>query len=262
MRIAPGVEPLQAQLTLIEKKFSSSGTVLHNQRNIVKQFTINNCSLNTATADTTQTITIVVKSFKIPHPIQGWIYAHWRPSKASRSFEYAKKLQSLGIDTHRPLAYSETFEQSKLRQSYFFSELVDHDFTIRDILNQGDDADLDIIKQFTAFTYAMHKKNIVHLDHSPGNTLVKKHHNGYHFAIIDINRMQFKPVSLRDGLKNLSKLSNNLNIIRCIAHCYAKHTRTDPNKCYHILCQYQRKERLFIARKKRIKHFIKQLLSR
>jgi len=232
--------------------------VLHNQRNVVKQFTVS----YTIATGTPQTTTVVVKSFKIPSPIQGWIYAHWRPSKAKRSFEYAKKLQTLGINTHRPLAYTENFVKGKLRESYFFSELIEHDFTIRDILNQGDHADLDIIRQFTAFTYAMHQKNVLHLDHSPGNTLVKKHGSTYHFFIVDINRMQFKKVDLRTGLKNFARLSNNLTIIKCIADCYAEYKQTESETCYRLLRQYQLQESQLRARKQRMKCITKKLLGR
>ena len=256
-RIAADVEPLKAQLKCIEKSFAFDGVVLHNQRNVVKQFMVH----YTTTIGIPQTTTVVVKSFKIPSPVQGWIYAHWRLSKARRSFEYAKKLQALGVNTHRPLAYTENFAKGKLRESYFFSELIDHDFTIRDILTQGDNADLDIIRKFTAFTYAMHQKNVLHLDHSPGNTLVNKNGSTYHFFIIDINRMQFKKVDLCTGLKNFAKLSNNLTIIRCIASCYAEYTQTDPEKCYRILRQYQLQESKSRARQQCIKCLTKKLLG-
>jgi serine/threonine protein kinase len=261
MYIAPGVESLKTQLELIEERFSLDGVVLHNQRNVVKQFTLNKATPNTTADSIDDTIIIVVKSFKIPGSVQGWIYANWRHSKARRSFEYAKKLQKLGVNTHRPLAYTEKFSQGKLKESYFFSELIEHDFTIRDILNQGDHVDLDIIRQFVAFTYAMHKKNVLHLDHSPGNTLIKKTGHTYRFFIVDINRVQFKKVGLQDGLKNFSRLSNNLNIIKYIANCYAKHTQSDPEECYQILRQYQTQENRRCARKKQLKNLAKKLFG-
>lgn len=257
--IAVDADPFKAQLRLIEERFSSDGVVLHHARNIVKQFTLNKNLTNIPVTGIPHTI--VVKSFKIPDAIQGWIYAHWRPGKARRSFEYAKRLQRLGINTHRPLAYTETFAKGRLRESYFFSELIDHDCTIRDILNQGDEVDLDVIRQFVAFTYAMHKKNILHLDHSPGNTLIKKRGNTCHFSIIDINRMQFRKVNLQDGLKNFARLSHNLMIIKHIAHCYAEYTRADPAQCYRILRQYQRKEHTWRTRKQYLKRLAKRLVG-
>ncbi len=262
MHMASGVDLLKTELELIEEKFSSDGVVLHDQRNVVKQFTINKSLSDTTVADVSDTITIIVKSFKIPDAVQGWIYAHWRPSKARRSFEYAKKLQALGINTHRPLAYTERFAQGKLRESYFFSELIDHDFAIRDILNQGDNADFAIIRQFVAFTYAMHKKNVLHLDHSPGNTLVKKNDRACDFFIIDINRIQFKKVNLHAGLKNFARLSNNGNIIKFIASCYAEYTQTNPDKCYRILRRYQLKEVQWRTRKKYLKRLAAGLSGR
>ncbi len=261
MHITSDVKPLKTQLELIEKRFSLDGVVLHNQRNIVKQFTLKKAVSNATVDSGTDIIIVVAKSFKIPDPVQGWIYAHWRPSKAKRSFEYAKKLQELGINTHKPLAYTEKFSQGKLKESYFFSELIEHDFTIRDILNQGDHADLDILRQFVAFTYAMHKKNVLHLDHSPGNTLIKKTDRICDFFIIDINRIQFKKVSLQDGLKNFSRLSNNPKIIKFIAYCYAEYTQTDPEKCYRILRQYQTQESRRCARKKYLKNLARKLFS-
>ena len=253
MRMAADAEPLKAQLKRIEDTFSVDGVVLHDQRNVVKQFT-----LHTSMSDT---LTVIVKSFKVPGLVQGWIYAHWRPSKARRSFEYAKKLQTLGINTHRPLAYTEKFANGKLQESFFFSELIEHDCTIRNILAQGDHADFDIIRQFVAFTCDMHKKNVLHLDHSPGNTLIKKNGSTCHFSIIDINRMQFKTVNLQDGLKNFSRLSDNLIITKYIANCYAEYTQTNPEQCYQILRRCQIKEHQRCARKQHLKRLAKKLFS-
>lgn len=243
MEIASNFTDLRAPISAIQKNFSAKGKTLHEERNIIKQFEIGGDS-------------IIVKCFKPPSFLQGWIYAHWRASKAQRSFEYAQRLQALGINTHTPIGYFTKIVKSRLTESYFFSLLIDHDFTIRDILNQGEEADLDIIKSFTEFTFFLHQKNILHLDHSPGNTLVRKIDGDYNFSIIDINRMQFRKVSLKDGIKNFSKLSGDKRILEEIARTYANLAGADPKHCYDLLKKHQLKDSNARRRKRRIKNII------
>ena len=111
-------------------------------------------------------------------------------------------------------------------------------------------------KVITEFTFFMHQKNVLHLDHSPGNTLVQKIDGNYKFSIIDINRMQFRKVSLKEGIKNFSKLSGNNKILEKIARTYANLAGADPKHCYDLLKKYQLKDSNTRRRKRKIKNII------
>ncbi len=52
----------------------------------------------------------------------------------------------------------------------------------------------------------LHKNNILHLDYSPGNILIKEADGRHIFKIVDINRMIFKNLSLDERLKNFYML--------------------------------------------------------
>jgi predicted unusual protein kinase regulating ubiquinone biosynthesis (AarF/ABC1/UbiB family) len=96
-----------------------------------------------------------------------------------------------------------------LKNSFFISEFFDCDFTIREVLLSKSFNDKDIIlKSFSRFVYYLHSSNILHLDLSPGNILIKKDKakNQFIFKIVDINRMKFKQLSLNEKLENFSKL--------------------------------------------------------
>ena len=63
-------------------------------RNKIKLFSFGETKLN-------------VKSFKVPMLINRIIYGTFRKSKARRSFEFAKRLITLGIKSPEPIAYYE-----------------------------------------------------------------------------------------------------------------------------------------------------------
>ena len=44
------------------------------------------------------------------------------------------------------------------------------------------------------YTAVMHEREVLHLDYSPGNILWDKDDEGYHFTVVDINRMRFGKV--------------------------------------------------------------------
>ena len=74
-----------------------------------------------------------VKSFKRPNYINRYVYMSLRKSKAERSFKYAEKLIEMGIGTPKPIAFAEESINGALTKSFYISEHLDYDFTIRDI---------------------------------------------------------------------------------------------------------------------------------
>lgn len=167
---------------------------------------------------------ITIKSFKIPNIINKFVYRFFRKSKAERSFEYANKLVDLGFKTPFPIAYTENKSSISFLDSYYICELVEADLTYRELVEIPDYPNkIDILKQFTKFTYNLHEAGIEFLDHSPGNTLIKKiDENKYEFYLVDLNRMNFhNNMELDLRIKNFSRLTPQKAMVEIMAKEYA-----------------------------------------
>ncbi len=169
--------------------------------------------------------TINVKSFKIPHFINKIAYKFFRKSKARRSFEYATTLLEKGIGTPQPIAYFENQDFIGLKDSYYVSEHLQCDLTYRELVEIPDFPDNEnILRQFTQFSFELHEKGIEFLDHSPGNTLIKKNAEGsYDFFLVDLNRMNFHySMDFDSRMKNLSHLTPKKEMIAVMSNEYSK----------------------------------------
>jgi len=148
-------------LTKIIRNFDSYEGGIGN-RNIIKVIKYNGLDLN-------------IKAFKIPNLINRLVYRFFRKSKAQRSFEYAEKLIEMNVGTPRPIAYFEFTSFFQFNKSFYISENLDCDMTYRKLVTDFNLPDYDkILRSFTRFTYSLHQKNVYFIDHSPGNTLIKK----------------------------------------------------------------------------------------
>lgn len=182
------------------------------ERNTIKNVSIRNLNLN-------------IKSFKVPHLINRIAYSFFRKSKANRSFEYANDLIKKGINTPKPYAYFEYSELNLLCKSFYVSEQLSYDLTYRELTTDLNYPDYDtILREFTRFTFDLHEKGINFLDHSPGNTLIKKNDTTgkYDFYLVDLNRMKFHTMSFEDRMKNFSKLTSRKDMVEVMSNEYAK----------------------------------------
>jgi tRNA A-37 threonylcarbamoyl transferase component Bud32 len=193
--------------------FDSEGILFGDgQRNKIKLFEIEGKTIN-------------IKSFKIPHLINKIAYKYFRKSKAKRSFEYATILLEKGIGTPQPIAFFENQDFIGLNESYYVSEHLQCDLTFRELVEISDFPDRDnILRQFTRFSFELHEKGIEFLDHSPGNTLIKKNAEGnYDFFLVDLNRMNFHDTMDFDSrMKNLSHLTPKKEMIVVMSNEYSK----------------------------------------
>lgn len=196
------------------KEFDSSlGIVLGSgNRNIIKLFNLNGEIIN-------------IKSFKVPNLINKIAYKYFRKSKAKRSFEYANVLLKNEICTPQPIAYFENYNWFGLNESYYVSKQLSCDLTFRELVLDPNYPDHEnILRQFTKFTFDLHEKGIEFLDHSPGNTLVKKKsEEQYEFSLVDLNRMNFHDeLSFDKRIYNLRRLSLDIKMIHVVSNEYAK----------------------------------------
>lgn len=228
----------------IDKSFQDNDNIIHNARNQLK-------IINFKGIDT------VVKSFKIPNFINKLVYTFFKPSKAKKSYLNAKKLIELGINTPKPIAYIEYKKFGLLDKSFFISERENYDFTIREVFHHKVENHEEILKQFTRFTYDLHKKGVWHVDYSLGNILITKKDNGYRFSIIDINRMVFKTIDANEGLKNFNKFwAKDENDLKIIADEYAKLSSFDESRALYIIKTEAQKIMDFKNSKKKLKSLV------
>ena len=227
--------------------FSSTGLLFGDgKRNKIKLFELDGKTIN-------------IKSFKIPNIINQVAYKYFRKSKARRSYEYANKLLEKGIGTPQPIAYAENFKLIGLEKSFYISEHLQADLTFRELVEDPDYPDHDnILRQFTIFTYDLHEKGIEFLDHSPGNTLIKKvSQNRYEFFLVDLNRMNFHEAMDFDmRMKNFSRLTPKIEMLGVMSEEYAKHYNKGYEEIFNKMCSYtndfQVKHHRKMVRKKKL----------
>jgi len=222
----------------IKEYFSNSFNSIHKARNEIKIVDFKNKEL-------------VIKAFKVPNIINKIIYTFFRDSKAKKSYKNSIKIINY---VPNPISYIEFYKFGLLNDSYFVSENFKYDFTIREPLLDKNFTDKEkIFKQFAKFTFKLHENDILHLDYSPGNILIKKEGSNYIFKIVDINRMQFKDLSLEERLKNFAKLWAKDEDLKIIIKEYAKIANKDEQKCINIAFKYSQAHK----DKKNIKKILK-----
>ena len=196
----------------IVNNFYNSGLLFGDgNRNVIKLFDLESIKVN-------------VKSFKKPHILNSFIYKYFRKSKARRSFEYANRLLENEIGTPQPIAYFESTSIFGLNKSFYVSEHLECDLTFRELVQIPEFPENEIIlRQFIRFTFSLHQKGIEFLDHSPGNTLIKKNSKGsYDFFLVDLNRMIFHNImSFEIRMKNLCRLTYKVEMVKIMSNEYA-----------------------------------------
>lgn len=210
--------------------------------------------------------TLNVKSYKVPILINRIAYTFFRPSKASRAYEHALTLLSKGFQTPDPVAYIETKKSGLLHRSFFISLHTPMDghmrlFNDEDANNEGKE---DLIKAFAEFTARLHEADVLHCDYSPGNILREKvdEMGNYNFSLVDINRMQFRPVSVEMGCKNFRRMRGNDEFFRLCATYYAKGRGADVEQCVEAFLRYKYEDRKKRKRKEKFKEFTRKIFNR
>ena len=233
-------------LAMIEN-FDTTGVLFGDgKRNKIKLFDFENRTFN-------------VKSFKVPIFFNKIIYCYFKKSKAKRSYEYALRLINYDIGTPFPVAVFENKSLIGLKDSYYVCEHIQYDFMFRDLIETDNFPDLDtILKQFALFSFDLHQKGIEFLDHSPGNTLIKKVDGHYEFYLVDLNRMKFHDtLSYERRVNNLKRLTPFKEMIAVISKEYAKLYQVDEIAFFEKLWKATSDFQYEFYRKIRLKRFLK-----
>lgn len=197
-----------------------------------------------------------IKFFQKPSLFKSIIYSFFRSTKAKRSFDYANYLLEHSISTPFPIAYIENSSRlGFLRESYYISQQIDYDFTIRELIHDPLFFERNVIlEQFTEFTFKMHEAKVNFLDHSPGNTLIVSKGSGkFDFYLIDLNRMKFQNMSIEQRMDNFKKMWLSKTMVKIVAKAYAKLSHQPEEKLHRILLDKTTQFKRKITKKKYLK---------
>ena len=169
------------QISELHKNFYQQGLLLYSGRNTIKKMTIEQAG--------EEPIEIVVKSFEIPSPIQGFLKANFMQSKARNSIINAERLLDKGILTPDPIASIEQLKLSCIRRSYYICKYWYNNYDLGALLYRGEAQELNtqtLLENLVRFTVQQHDNGILHLDYNPGNILVRAQENRLKFALVDL----------------------------------------------------------------------------
>ena len=214
-------------------------------RNKIKNIVVNGKSL-------------CIKAFKTPNLVNRIAYTFFRKSKAERSYTFAQRLLSRGIGTPEPVAFFEFKKNGLINKSFYISEQLDNDLTYRDLTKNFDYPDYEnLLRAFTRFTNQLHEKGVLFLDHSPGNTLIKKVGNQYHFFLVDLNRMIFKEPSFEERIKNYRKLTIHPSMVKIMSDELSKISDYDFDEINTLMWAATEKFQKYYHKRRKLKKRLK-----
>ena len=236
--INPEFQQLENFITHLPEIFLGQGEYLHDGRNKIKIFDIQGLRIN-------------VKRYRIPLIFNRFIYMYLRQPKAVRAYNYALRLQDKGINTPTPIAYILEKQGCLLGFSYFISIQVPYSRRFYEFGKAPVDTDnIRIFENFGQYTARLHEKEIYHQDYSPGNILFDIREGKTEFCLVDINRMEFGPVSLKKGCANFARLWGPPEMFRIIAREYARNRGFEETETCHEVLKAREKYWRKVARKR------------
>ncbi|ODN67086.1 lipopolysaccharide kinase InaA family protein [Methylophaga muralis] len=165
--------------------------------------------------------TIVAKK-PLRMPAHKRLLDKFKPCKSKRSWNAAAELLRRGIPTGLPIAYFERTDDKTLTENFYLCDLVDHDFSAREILTAFNDGATEyqgvsedqLYQQLSQFLLEMHGRGVFFRDLAGGNILIKKQADEkLEFTLIDINRARFfnRNATLSERLSDLTRICNKLH---------------------------------------------------
>ena len=210
MLINKKYEHLREWLERLPEDFERLGEVIYDKRNQLRVVEAPDGTL------------VNVKRYCVPHLVNRVVYSTGiRKPKGLRAFIYPTRLLERGIETPEPSAYIEQRRCGLLGVSYFISVQSPLGHTLYEFGDAQEGTYEEMADALGRFTAMMHEREVLHLDYSPGNVLWDKDETGYHFAVVDINRMRFGKVNMEDGCAALRRLWGPKRFIELIARSYA-----------------------------------------
>ena len=185
-------------------------------------------------------VTMVIKAYQRPNPINRWVYGIFRSSKAERSYRYAEMLRKNGIGTPEPVGYYTERNGLLFDKSYYACLKSECTHSYIDLMKGDYPNQEKVLRAIAQVTAKMHGLGFLHKDYSRGNILFKEMPDGtVKIEIIDLNRIRFQEVGMEEGCKNFYRLPGTPEMLRILADEYAKQRGFDAEKCYEIISTYR-----------------------
>ena len=211
-KIAPRYAHLETFAASMPQIFEHEGEVIYRGRNLIKTMTAPDGTL------------VNVKRYHQPSGPNRLIYS-WglRESKGSRAFRYPAILAAKDIGTPDAIALVEERNSlGLLGYSYLITVHSPYPYTLYAMGDAKEGEYEALAEALGRFAAHLHEQEVLHKDFTPGNILWSHDADGYHFALVDINRMAFGPVSSKTGLATLCRLWGPKAFVRLTAESYAQ----------------------------------------
>ena len=219
-------EHLRGWLERLPEEFEQLGTVIYDRRNQLRVIEAPDGTLVNA------------KRYGVPHAFNRVVYSLGiRKAKGLRAFTYPTRLLERGINTPEPIAYIECRRCGLFGLSYFVSVQSPLGHMLYELGDAPEGTYEELADALGRYTAMMHNNEVLHLDYSPGNILWDKDEQGYHFTMVDINRMRFGKVSMKDGCAALRRLWGPKRFIELIARSYADARGFDQDEAVRLTMQ-------------------------
>ena len=198
----------------IPDRFDREGEYLHRGRNTIKAFACGG-------------LTLVVKKYKVPNPFNRFVYTFFRKDKARRAYEHAQELQRRGFETPEAVAWIRIARNGLFADGYFVSLHCDY-LSLLPVLNpeapkRAFSENVAVCDALVRFIVSLHEAGVLHEDLNQTNILYMPADGGFRFALIDINRMEFrKRLSRRRCMSNLDRLGCDLDAFYYISRNYSR----------------------------------------
>ena len=206
---------------------NKEGEVIHSRRNELRYMTFGG-------------VDMIVKSFAVPNLVNRLVYGVFRKSKAQRSYEYAEKLNSLGIKSPAPIAYYTERCGLLFSHSYYISRKSTCRYTFYDVIDNVKLENRELyLRCVGRMTAKMHEAGVYPLDYSGGNILLDVVEGEPQFELVDLNRMSFGRIDMDRGCRGFERLNVEPSALAIMAQEYAKERGFDEAKCVELVQQYR-----------------------
>ncbi len=239
--INPAYESLRGFLKELPSLFEKEGTVIYSGRNLIKVMNVGGMEIN-------------VKRYGIPSFINRVVYSFFRRPKGMRAFSYPGRLKEKGFETPEAIAYVEERRCGLIRYSYFVSIQSHYRRNFYEFGDADAESCEDVVRAFARYTASLHEAGIMHRDYSPGNILFDKVGDEYHFLLVDINRMYFGPVSLKQGCANFARLWGQKSFFVLLAKEYARARGADERYCVEQVLRQRKRFWTYYSKKYTVKY--------
>lgn len=240
--VNPAYSHLSDFIHKIPGELFSDDSVIRDTRNTLRKVTVDG-------------YTMVIKQYKKPISLNRFVYSFIRKTKARRSYEYALRLQEMGIGTADPIAYIEQKKGGLFHTGYFISLFLSYPL-MDSYHKENKDVVTRLLDDFVDFTVSIHERGVVHCDYNLSNILYHKIDDSYQFSLIDINRMKFNEYSKRKCEKVLMVMGFDLPSFTTVGENYANKRGWNAELFCGTLMLMRGRDNIRRRRKRKIKKFL------